>query len=71
MTGIDWPGIKATVLDSFHQQLQVDIKKTITGFLKIQAMGSPHIRQDIKQISQLVFQHAMASRTTLEQSLNY
>jgi pimeloyl-[acyl-carrier protein] methyl ester esterase len=64
-----WPGIKSQVFNTFHQQLQVDIKKTINGFLKIQAMGSPHIRQDIKQISQLVFKHKMASQATLEQSL--
>lgn len=64
-----WPGIKANVLAAFHQQLHVDIEKTINGFLKIQAMGSPHIRQDIKQISQLVFQHKMASEETLDQSL--
>jgi len=32
-------------------------------------MGSPHIRQDIKQITQLVFQHEMANKTTLDQSL--
>lgn len=69
-TAVTWPGIKANVLSAFHQQLHVDIEKTINGFLKIQAMGSPHIRQDIKQISQLVFQHTMASRATLDSSLS-
>lgn len=64
-----WPGIKPKILQAFHQQLQLDIKKTISGFLKIQAMGSPHIRQDIKQISQLVFQHQMPNQLTLDQSL--
>ena len=64
-----WPGIKPKILGAFHQQLKVDTKKTISGFLKIQAMGSPHIRQDIKQISQLVFQHEMPSKATLDQSL--
>jgi len=64
-----WPGVKHKVLKSFHQQLQVDIKKTITGFLKIQAMGSPNISQDIKKIKALVFQHEMASEMTLIQSL--
>lgn len=64
-----WPGIKSKVLDSFYQQLEIDTEKTISGFLKIQAMGSPHIRQDIKQISLLVFQHKMANKTTLDQSL--
>ncbi|MCI2282693.1 hypothetical protein L3081_03810 [Colwellia sp. MSW7] len=66
---LSWPGIKPSVLTAFHQQLHVDIQKTITGFLKIQAMGSPHIRQDIKLISELVFQHKMASKATLDQSL--
>jgi pimeloyl-[acyl-carrier protein] methyl ester esterase len=32
-------------------------------------MGSPHVRQDIKQISQLVFQHDMANKNTLDESL--
>lgn len=64
-----WPGIKPTVLDAFHQQLHIDTKKTISGFLKIQAMGSPHIRQDIKQITLLIFQHQMANKMTLDQSL--
>ncbi len=64
-----WPGIKPHVLNAFHQQLQIDTKKTISGFLKIQAMGSPHIRQDIKQLSQLIFQHEMANKNTLDESL--
>ena len=64
-----WPGLKSKVLDAFYQQLKVDTKKTISGFLRIQAMGSPHIRQDIKQITQLVFQHEMANKNTLDQSL--
>ncbi len=67
--GKPWLGLKAKVLDAFYQQLQVDTRKTISGFLKIQAMGSPHIRQDIKQITKLVFQHEMANKTTLDQSL--
>jgi len=64
-----WPGIKPRVLSAFHQQLQVDAEKTINGFLKLQAMGSPHVRQDIKQISQLVFQYDMANKSTLDESL--
>jgi len=64
-----WPGIKSKVLESFHQQLQLDTKKTINNFLKIQTMGTQNIRQDIKQISALVFQHEMANKTTLAQSL--
>lgn len=64
-----WPGIKPEVLKAFHQQLQIDTQKTINNFLKIQAMGSPHIRHDIKQISQLVMQHQLPNKTTLDESL--
>lgn len=65
-----WPGIKPKVLTAFHQQLKEDTQKTIAGFLKIQAMGSPHIRQDIKQITHLVMQHNMPSKETLDESLS-
>ncbi len=65
-----WPGIKPKVLASFHQQLAQDTAKTISGFLKIQAMGSPHIRQDLKLITQLVMAHSMPTQQTLAQSLN-
>lgn len=65
----EWPGIKPDVLASFHQQLSQDTKKTINNFLKIQAMGSPHIRQDIKAIRELVMQYDLPSRQVLDDSL--
>ena len=64
-----WPGIKPTLLGAFHHQLADDTKKTIDGFLKIQAMGSPHIRQDLKKIKALIFQYPMPSRKILDDSL--
>ena len=64
-----WPGIKAPLLATFHQQLSKDIQKTLDGFLKIQAMGSPHIREDIKIIRNLVMQYPVPSRKTLDDSL--
>ncbi|TMM45682.1 pimeloyl-ACP methyl ester esterase BioH [Colwellia ponticola] len=64
-----WPGIKAQVLDNFHKQLANDTEKTISGFLKIQAMGSPHIRQDLKLISQLVMAHPLPDQKVLAHSL--
>jgi len=66
----DWPGIKANILASFHRQLTQDTEKTIRNFLKIQAMGSPHIRQDLKLITQLVMAHNLPSQKTLNDSLN-
>lgn len=67
--GEHWPAIKADVLASFHQQLATNPEQTIKGFLKIQAMGSPNVRQDIKQISTLVMQYDMPSKNTLSSSL--
>ena len=66
----NWPGIKESVLASFHNQLAQDTAKTINGFLKIQAMGSPHIRQDLKLITQLVMAHPLPNQETLAASLN-
>lgn len=65
----NWPGIKANLLAAFHHQLADDTKKTIEGFLKIQAMGSPHIRKDLKQIRALIFQYSMPKRQVLDHSL--
>lgn len=68
-TFIIWPGIKANVLQLFHQQLGDNIKKTLDGFLKIQAMGSPHIRQDIKQLRDLIMAYPLPNQQTLDKSL--
>ncbi|MGB2739816.1 MAG: pimeloyl-ACP methyl ester esterase BioH [Cognaticolwellia sp.] len=65
----NWPGIKASVLALFHQQLAQDTTKTISNFLKIQAMGSPHIRQDIKKMRDLVMQHQQPNQQVLDDSL--
>jgi pimeloyl-[acyl-carrier protein] methyl ester esterase len=64
-----WLGIAPEMLTLFHRQLAEDTKNTIEGFLKIQAMGSPHIRQDIKVMRDLVMQYPMASQQTLDDSL--
>ncbi|MEW6984299.1 pimeloyl-ACP methyl ester esterase BioH [Colwelliaceae bacterium 6471] len=65
----DWPGIKPELLKGFHQQLAQDTQKTIDGFLKIQAMGSPNIRHDIKQLRALIMEYPMPTKNTLDQSL--
>ncbi len=66
---VSWPGIKSKTLKTFHQLLTVDTEKMISNFLKIQAMGSPHVRQDIKQITHLVMQQSIPNKTTLNESL--
>jgi len=64
-----WPGIKSKILKAFHQNLAIDTQKMIKNFLKIQAMGSPHVRQDIKHITHLVMQQSMPSKSILNDSL--
>ncbi len=65
----NWPGIKAQILASFHQMLSTNIEKTINNFLKIQAMGSEHVRSDIKRIKELVMAYPLPNKTTLDRSL--
>ena len=67
----NWPGIKPDVLALFHRQLEEDTQKTINNFLKIQAMGSPHLRQDIKQLRDLIMQYPMPDKQTLDLSLQF
>jgi len=64
-----WHGIKKQVLQHFYLQLEDNIKKTLVNFLKIQAMGSANIRQDIKQLQSLLFEFPMPSKQTLALSL--
>lgn len=66
----DWPAIKPEVLKGFHQQLAENPALTIKGFLKIQAMGSPNVRHDIKVINDLVMQYPMPEKDILDKSLS-
>jgi len=66
----DWPGIKGKLLSGFHLQLADNIENTIENFLKIQAMGSPHLRQDLKEIHRLLMTYPLPERKTLDDSLS-
>jgi pimeloyl-[acyl-carrier protein] methyl ester esterase len=65
----NWLGIKPNVLTLFYRQLAEDTAKTINNFLKIQSMGSPHLRHDIKLLRALVMQFPLPTKITLEESL--
>ncbi|GHE96843.1 pimeloyl-ACP methyl ester esterase BioH [Thalassotalea profundi] len=64
-----WAGIDRKVLSLFHRQLSTDTRKTIDNFLKIQAMGSVSVRDDIKHIRDLVMQYNLPTQQTLTDSL--
>lgn len=65
-----WPGIKAEYLSVFYRTLEQNIEKTLNNFLKLQAMGSPHIRQDIKQMQALVMAHPLPKPKALKGGLD-
>ncbi|ASM51433.1 pimeloyl-[acyl-carrier protein] methyl ester esterase [Pseudoalteromonas espejiana DSM 9414] len=66
----DWPGIKATVLEQFKEQLINHREKTIERFLAIQAMGSETARDDIKQLKQLLNQYKPPNTQALSGGLD-
>lgn len=66
----DWPGIKASVLEQFKEQLVNHREKTIERFLAIQAMGSESARDDIKQLKHLLNQYSAPKSEALSAGLN-
>ena len=66
----NWRGIKPELLATFHHQISKDIESTLNTFLKIQAMGSSHIKEDIKQIHQLVMSAPLPNLEALNSGLN-
>ncbi len=65
----EWPGISAPVLARFGQQLQQDLKKTISDFLALQGLGSVSARADIRALKQAIFALPLAEATTLQAGL--
>src|SRR5690554_6399228 len=66
----DWPGIEPHVLNTFARQLSKDFKRTVERFLALQSLGSPHARDDIKQIKEWLFAKPMASVEVLDAGLD-
>ncbi len=66
----NWPGIKPEFLAAFYHQLSKNIEQTLNSFLKVQAMGSPHIRQDLKQIQQLIMAYPLPDKRALKLGLD-
>lgn len=65
-----WPGIEPHVLNTFAKQLSKDFKRTVERFLALQSLGSPHAREDIKQIKEWLFAKPMASVEVLDAGLD-
>lgn len=65
----DWPGIAPKVLTGFNQMLAGDFKQTIERFLAIQAMGSEHARDDIRQLRHWLAERPAPQLAALEAGL--
>lgn len=65
----EWPGIAPKVLTGFNQMLAGDFKQTIERFLAIQAMGSEHARDDIRQLRHWLAEHPAPQLAALEAGL--
>lgn len=65
-----WPGIDPHILNTFARQLSKDFKRTVERFLALQSLGSPHAREDIKQIKEWLFAKPMASVAVLNAGLD-
>ncbi|MFD2167296.1 pimeloyl-ACP methyl ester esterase BioH [Thalassotalea euphylliae] len=66
----DWPGIKPMFLNRFHRQIADNIEQTLQGFLKLQAMGSPHVKDDIRLIQELVMSQPLPNKRALDAGLD-
>ncbi len=65
----EWPGIAPKVLTGFNQMLAGDFKQTIERFLAIQAMGSEHARDDIRQLRHWLAERPAPQFAALEAGL--
>jgi len=66
----NWSGIKVEVLENFKAQLLENSAKTIERFLAIQAMGSEHAKQDVKQLRAWLLEAPEANSEALSAGLD-
>lgn len=66
----NWSGIKVEVLENFKAQLLDNSAKTIERFLAIQAMGSEHAKQDVKQLRAWLLEAPEANSEALSAGLD-
>ena len=65
----EWPGIAPKVLTGFNLMLAGDFRQTIERFLAIQAMGSEHARDDIRQLRHWLAERPSPQFAALEAGL--
>ena len=64
-----WPGIKASVLSGFQQQLSEDFQRTVERFLALQTLGTDTARQDARKLKSAVLALPMPDSAVLNGGL--
>ncbi len=69
-SGPDWPhGVAPEVLKRFGSELATDAHATIERFLALEAMGSDHMREDLRELRAHVFERGEPSSAALRHGL--
>ncbi|MGX5915428.1 pimeloyl-ACP methyl ester esterase BioH [Aliidiomarina sp. Khilg15.8] len=67
----NWPGIQPSVLDEFQTQLSANLSATLKRFLAVQTLGSPHAREDMKELRQQLLNKPLPHADALAAGLNW
>ena len=66
-----WPdGVESSVLDQFGDSIQQNIKQTIRRFLQLEVLGSGDEKDQLKAITELVFNAPLPQITSLQAGLH-
>lgn len=66
----DWPlGVNIEVLQAFAEMLEEDVQGTLIRFLSLQCKGSATLRDDIRQLRELLHFHGLPAPAALQGGL--
>lgn len=67
----DWPhAVEQQVFENFADDLQSDLKATITRFLSLQVRGADDSRQTLKRLREILFTRELANENRLQEGLD-
>jgi pimeloyl-[acyl-carrier protein] methyl ester esterase len=70
VSGPDWPhGVDAQVFRDFAALLEQDFRGTLEGFLALEALGSPHVQDDLRSLRAQAFARGEPDRRALLEGL--
>ncbi len=70
VSGADWPhGVDAAVFRDFAVLLQKDYRATLEAFLALEALGSPHVQDDLRNLRAQAFARGEPAQRALLEGL--